>query len=236
MNAPVRLMSLVWAAFLCVVGVVAISASGQSGLPDSASAGGAPEAAPGIPLPANGLVWILDPVATKPDLSRLYVHSGAENQHRGRNLAEGAVFSFFSNVKITIDLPGPSAGTRTKSNTPVLFVRMTTDEQEAEDSRAAGSEPVGKYQLVLLGVERAGKNRVVFGFASSSGGLSKPKMVASQVAILTQQIGNEWRKITPQQPLANGEYAVTWENDAGTNATADVYDFGVGPAPPAKNP
>ena len=143
---------------------------------------------------------------------------------------------FFSNVAVTVELPGTSANTRTDSRTPVLFVRKTTDEQEAEDSRSAGNEPVNQYRLVFLRLAVAGGKRVVFGFKVNPIA-AKPKLVVEEVPTLTEQIaGGAWRKITPQQPLANGEYALGFINEDGTEAFAGVYDFGVGPASPVKKP
>jgi hypothetical protein len=229
MAAPARLRSLLCAALLCAAGITIAAA--QSAPADSAPAAGAGEATPGIPLPANGLVWILAPAA-KPELSRLYVHSAAADMHRGKNFARSA---FFLDVAVTVDLPGTSAKTRTDSHTPVLLVRKTTDEQEAQDSRSVGNEPVNQYHLVLLRLEAVGPNRVVYGFKTNPIA-GKPKLVADEVPILTEQIaGGEWRKITPQQPLADGEYALSFMNE-GTDVSSDVYDFGVGPAPPAKKP
>ena len=93
-----------------------------------------------------------------------------------------------------------------------------------------------QYRPVLLRLEAVGPNRVVFGYKASPLA-GKPKLVADEVQILTEQIaGGEWRKITPQQPLANGEYALSFMVEGGSGVSLDVYDFGVGPAAPTKKP
>jgi hypothetical protein len=153
--------------------------------------------------------------------------------HRGRNLARN---TFFLDARATIDLPGASAKNRTDSLTPILFVRETTGKREAQDSRAAGNGPVNQYSLVLLRVQPAGANRIVFGIPANPIA-GKPKLVLDKVPILTERIaGGEWRKISPQQPLANGEYALTFVDEVGADVSLDVYDFGVGPAPAPKKP
>lgn len=228
MDAPNRISYLLCAALLYAGGITA--AALQSAPPGNVP-GSLVEAAPGVPLPVDGLVWILAPA--KPELSRLYVHSAAENMHRGKNLARS---TFFLDAKATVDLPGTAAKNRTESYTPVLFVRETTDEQEARDSRAAGNEPVNEYGLVLLRLQPAGANRIVFGIAANPIA-GKPKLVLDKVPVLTERIaGGQWRKITPQQPLANGEYALAFVDEAGVDASVDVYDFGVGPSMPVKKP
>ena len=232
MPARARLKSLCCAALLGAAGL-AVGAA-QSPQAESASISATTEAAPGISLPVTGLVWILNTSAAKPELSRLYVHSAAVNMHRGANFAREALGSFFVDAKVTNDLPGIAATIRTDSRTPVLFVRKTTDEQEADDSHSAGQQPVNQYHPVLLQLQVAGPNRVVFGFTANQIA-GKPKLVAKEIPALIEQIASgQWRKITPRQPLADGEYALTFEDAASTAVGVDVYDFGVGPVQPAK--
>lgn len=186
------------------------------------------EAAPGLPLPDNGLVWILDSASGKPKLSRLYVNSGEGNLHRAKNFLRG---SFFLDAVSTVEVPMPAAKVRSIGHTPIIFFRLTTDEQEEKASLAAGNANVVQTHLVLLHVHPIGDVRVLFGFtAHQIAGAVKLK--EDVVDTSTEEIaGSAWRKITPTQPLPDGEYAVALMPDSVKDANSEVYDFGIGQRP-----
>jgi hypothetical protein len=228
MVASSRLRSLLCATLLGVSGVA--SAAAQSAPVSDASA---TQAASGVSLPTSGLVWILDSAASTPQLTRLSVRSAISNQHRADNLARSSAFlASFS----TWEIPGRFAPTRIDAGIPVLFVGKTTDEQEADDSRSAGNSPVSQYHIVLLRLKTVGQDRQVFGYAQNQLTI-KLTLKTDEIAVRTEEIaGGQWRKITPQEPLANGEYAITFMDTTRTLISGDVYDFGVGPAVPVKKP
>jgi hypothetical protein len=207
-----------------------IGATQSAQLEGQLSNASGPEAVPGMPLPPEGLVWILDSPADKPQLLRLYVNSGANNLHRGKNLLRSQVFA---NAVITVDLPMAAAKIRIASHSPVIFIRMTTDEQEEAESLRAGNVNVVQTRFVLLRLHPAGESRALLAISApqiAGAAIVKEDVVDST----TEQIaGGPWRKIAPAQPLPDGEYAValvpTSVKDV-TDITSEAYDFGVGPA------
>lgn len=181
-------------------------------------------------LPAEGLVWILDSPSDKPQLVRLYLNSGANNQHRGKNFLRAQVFA---NARMTVDLPMPAAKTRIANHSPVIFIRMTTEEQEEAETSRAGNASVLQRRFVLLRAHPAGQSRQLLALSVVQ---FTEEMTAKEdiVDSTTEQIaGGLWRRITPAQPLPDGEYAVALlpmsVKDV-ADITSEAYDFGVGPA------
>jgi hypothetical protein len=228
--------------FTLPAATLAIAVSGVFGLQDiragqsAQSDATAPEAAPGIPLPEKGSVWILDSASDKPGLSRIYVNSGVPNLHRGKNFLRG---SLFLDAIETVDLPSASAEIRIASHSPIIFVRTSTDQREEADSLAAGHTNVIQSHFLLLRMHVAGNARVLCGFKAPqiAGGVT---LEEDEVDTLTEEIaGGFWQKITSKQPLPDGEYAIALMPDDKKNANTEAYDFGIGlqvKPVPAKKP
>jgi len=185
------------------------------------------EVAPGLPLPGNGIVWVLEGQMDKPELVRLYHNRGHWNRHAGANAARS-----FAWMKATgtVDLPDPGAKIKLNTHSPVILVRKAQEEDEELESDANGKAIPLHYALLRLQVDKDHRVLCWYSYARFSG---KPARRAEEVAVSTEEIGSgKWVKLTAQQPLPDGQYGVVRMPDDEQLAPDVVFDFAIGGASP----
>ena len=229
--------------FLCFVALAAnVGAQSAAEMQSSPSAARAAspssdpslmEAAPGIPLPPYGTAWILDSGENKSRLIRMHFSSALPNKHVAKNLARDELM-VLKDVS-TLDLPGGAAALRITSRTTAIFVRKSELQTPEVQSIVTAMGAASHY--VLLRMRAVEGRRVLCSFSYWKLG-GKRTRHEDDVETTTEEIpGGRWLKLTPKQPLPDGEYAVVAMPEDTTQAGTYVYDFGVGPAPrPATNP
>jgi hypothetical protein len=230
------LMSIVSVAMLCSEARI-VAAQDQveprspqgSGAAASSNSDAAPfEVAPGIRLPSNGMVWILDQAEDKPELVRIYLSNALANRHVGENVARAELW-VVKEVS-TLDLLGAAARLRVHSRTPAIFIRKS--EVEEEELQAAANAKSIESHYVLLRMRALEDRRELCSFSYWRFG-GKRTRHENDVEAQTEEIaGGKWLEIRPKQPLPNGEYAVVRMPEDKTQAGTLAYDFGVGPLPP----
>jgi hypothetical protein len=229
---------LVYAALFCaVVAAHAAQETGATQSPSSEGAATAPrsdaapfEVAPGIPLPPKGIVWILDKAEGKPELVRVSLSNASFNRHVGENVART---QFLLKSVATLELPDAAAKLRISSRTPVIYVRRSVVEEEELQSAATGGV---KVHYVLLRTRVVDGRRVIYGFSASPFFGKFTRQKADEVEVISEEVAaGQWLKITPKQPLPDGEFAVNRMPDDKRIAETFVYDFGIG-APPTQPP
>ena len=184
--------------------------------------------APGISLPPYGAVWLLDGAETNPRLIRIPVTSAVSNKHGGENLARNQVLV----VKdvTSLDLLGAASGLRTAGRTPAIFIRQADPAEGATQSPAIPNGLESHYVLLRMRVQT--DRRVLCTFSYWKFGGRRTRREDDIEASSEEIAGGRWLKLTPKQPLLNGEYAVARMPDDKTQAGTEAYDFGVGPARP----
>ncbi len=191
------------------------------------------EVAPGIPLPANGMVWILDQPENKPKLVRIYITNALANRHVGENVARAELW-VVKEVS-TLDLLGAAARLRVNNHTPAIFIRKSAVEEEELQS-AANAKSVDSH-YVLLRLRALEDRRVLCSFSYWRFGGKRTRHEDDVEAQSEEIAGGKWLKMTPRQPLRDGEYAVVRMPEDKTEAGTLAYDFGIGPlAQPSANP
>jgi hypothetical protein len=184
------------------------------------------EAAPGIPLPPYGAAWILDSSENKSRLIRMRSSSALPNKHVAKNLARDEVM-VLKDVS-TLDLPGGVAALRITNRSAVIFVRkseLTTPEvQSIVTAMGAASH------YVLLRMRALEGRRVLCSFSYWKLGGKRTRREDDVDTTIEEIAGGRWLKLTPKQPLPDGEYALVAMPDDTTQAGTYVYDFGVGPS------
>ena len=226
--------NLILAVLLYAVAAVhAAQQKGRTQSPSSVAAATAPgpdsspvEIAPGIPLPPKGIVWILDKAEEKQELVRVSLNKASFNRHVGENVART---QFFLKAVATLELPEAAAKLRLSSRTPVIYVHKSVEEEEEVQSAATG---VVKGHYVLLRTRVVGGRRVIYGFSESPlfGKFNRQK--EDEVEVISEEIAaGQWLKLTPKQPLPDGEYAVNKLPDDKKIGETFVYDFGIGALP-----
>jgi len=223
---------LVCAALLCFAAVA--GAAQEKDTPSSppstaaaatSSSDAAPfEVAPGVPLPAHGMVWILDQAENKPRLDRIYLDHVHVNGHTVENVIRAQFLVL--RMGATIDLPGTTAKLRVNSHTPVIFVRKSQEEEEEEQS-ARNPDNVREH-FILLRLHVTDNKRVVCTFTAWEFGLKRDRQQDTVQSTIEEIDDGQWLKITPNQPLPDGEYAAVDMPDNKKYFESNVYDFGVG--------
>ena len=201
-----------------------------------------PEVAPGLRLPDTGGVFLFETFAQLPQLVELAQNGSDINRNTGTNILRATVNPLAS-AKQTIELPGLHAAVQAHGGRPAIYV-SAADEAKAPASstdKSAGSAPVDKndadkksepaaqrFQIVRLQPKKS--TRVVGNLKIAVYG--KVSQDESFVPSSMESISGSWFKLTPNQDLAPGEYAVV-EMLNSKDMNLYIWDFGVNPAAPA---
>ena len=197
-----------------------------------------PTVAPGLKLPEDGGVFLLDQFQNKPQLVEIVQNGGELNKHTGKNILV-AVVNPLNVAKQTIELKGTKARVQSHAVVPALYANVNLNE-EAEgaqrgDSKEAKSNSSGDTDLQsnrfrIAKVEKKKDVRIVGDLKVYITG--KVKQEGNWIPTKTEPVSGGWVKVTPAQPLAPGEYAlIEMLNPKEMNLY--VWDFGVDPMAPA---
>jgi hypothetical protein len=192
-----------------------------------------PHVAPGLRLPDEGGLVLLDNYQNKPELVELQQSGGEVNKNMKGNILRAAINPIAS-AKQTIELPGLHAKIQAHATLPAIYVNVEQQDQGA-DASAQGpqqpqqpEQPWDRFRIVRLD-SKQGKRIVgdikiaVYGKVSQN-----QKLIPSTAEKLT----GGWVKVTPSSALAPGEYAVA-EMLGKEGMNLFVWDFGVNPSAPA---
>ncbi|MGA7831142.1 MAG: hypothetical protein WCA21_09285 [Terracidiphilus sp.] len=199
-----------------------------------------PQVAQGLDLPDEDSVFALDTFAGKPELVELLpvdLALNAKNRH-GLN-----TLNPLAGQRADLELEGAHAKVHLHIGTPAIYLSLAArDDAEQVISHAlivqtAGAKEVanGKHGAHSpssgFAIVRAGQRnsvRIVGAVhISPKGAVTQDEdTIPAQVDVLP---GKHWLKITPQQPLAPGEYALV-EILSAAEIDQSVWDFRVDPA------
>jgi len=202
-----------------------------------------PIVSPGLRLPDESGVWVLDTFQGTPELVRLQQSNGDLNKNLGHNVLKAAI-NPMGGSKQLIQIDGARSKIQLHVSQPELYVSLdVNDDDTAPDdalkvnthgaSSAAKdknnySSPTSHYVIVRVHERRnlrvvAAMNISMLGKVSHS----------EDIVETTSQIlpGNHWMKVVPKEPLSFGEYALM-EILSPQEVNLDVWDFGVDPTSP----
>lgn len=212
-----------------------------------------PQVAPGLRLPEDSGVFLLDNFKGEPQLVEVQQSAGDLNRNLKGNILRGAINPIAS-AKQTIELEGEHARVRSHVDVPSLYIKL---EQEPDPSSAAenrvpaapsktgspntvsqGPQQPQQPQQAILPFDRF---RIVRAYTKNGkrivGNIKRTvtgKVSQEQQFVKTtiSRIGGGWLKVTPTESLGSGEYAlVEMAGKEGMNLY--VWDFGVDPNAPA---
>ena len=206
-----------------------------------------PRVAPGLHLPDEDGIFVLDYFQSIPELIHLDQSQGNVNRDPSHNVLR-AVIASFHGAQEPVRIAGQAARVRLHVNDPVLYVSLDTGgEQEAPESalmvnthgansmqdKNQYSSPDSRYAIVRVDVQPG--ERVI-----GARRISRVGQVQQDADIIpmTSEIlpGKHWMKLTPKEPLDVGEYALMEILGPGV-INLDVWDFGVSPnAPENRHP
>ena len=192
----------------------------------------APEVAPGLHLPEEGGVYLLDTFQNQPQLDEIQQSGGELNRNMKSNILRSAINPLAS-AKQTIEIPGAHAKVQSHTAVPTIYVNIDVDANAATAAAAPKNDsslPSATERFKIVRAEVKGGKRIAGGIKIAPYGKVKAdeRFVAATVTPMT----GGWVKMTPTEPLTNGEYAIA-EMLGKEGMNLYVWDFGVNPSAPA---
>jgi hypothetical protein len=180
-----------------------------------------PEVAPGLHLPGSGGVFLLDQYEGKAEAAEILQNGSELNADKKKSVLRSAI-NPMAGSKQSFELKGEHAQIQSHLPRPSIYIDI--DAGTSNDS--ASSE---RYRLVRA--ETRKDKRVVGNLKVSLSGKTTEQNIF--VPAKVEPVGKgAWLKLTPQQDLAPGEYAVV-EMLNPQEMNTYVWDFGVNPKAPA---
>jgi hypothetical protein len=182
-----------------------------------------PEIKPGLQLPSQGGIFLLDYYRDNPELIELVQNGGQINQNRKSNILRAAI-NPLSKAKQTIEIKGTHAQVQAHVPQPAIYVDIDTDQDV--QTGASSKDLSDHFKIVRL--ERKKDTRVVGAIEVAVYG--KVTQKASYIPTHAEPVTSEWIKVVPTQPLEPGEYALV--EMLGKDINMYVWDFGINPTAP----
>jgi hypothetical protein len=194
-----------------------------------------PQVAPGLHLPEDGGMLLLDTFQTQPQLVLLQQNTGEVNQNRKTNILRSAINPIASS-KQTIELDGLHASVQAHATLPAIYVSLDQDQgsnvtQQGPQQLQQPQQPEQPWDRFHIVQVQSKKGKRIIGNIKISP-LGKTSQEQNLVPTTSQRLTGGWVKITPANALEPGEYAVV-EMLGKDGMNTYVWDFGVNPAAPA---
>jgi hypothetical protein len=190
-----------------------------------------PHVAPGLRLPDDGGVFLLDTFQNQPQLDELQ-QAGGELKHNMKSNILRSTINPLASAKQTIELSGEHAHIQSHVALPSLYVNIDPDPSAAAAAPAKGeaSQLPPDERFKIIRAESKGGKRIAGGIKIAVYGkvTTNQRFVPTTVTPMT----GGWVKVTPTEPLPDGEYAVA-EMLGTEGMNLYVWDFGVNPSAPA---
>jgi hypothetical protein len=193
-----------------------------------------PHVAPGLRLPDDGGVILLDTFQTQPQLVELQQSSGELNKNMKGNILRATINPIAGSKQI-IELPGLHAKIQAHVTVPAIYVNLEQQDQldkavQIAEKSKEEALPWDRFHIVRL--QNSKDKRVVGNIKIAMYGKvsQEQKLVPTTATKLT----GGWVKLTPSSDLDPGEYAVI-ELLGKDGMNLYVWDFGVNPSAGANN-
>ncbi|HSZ60760.1 MAG TPA: hypothetical protein VK828_03125 [Terriglobales bacterium] len=198
-----------------------------------------PQVAPGLRLPDEGGIFLLDTFENQPQLAELHQSGGDVEKTSKTNILRAAI-NPLAGAKQNIELPGPHAKIQSHSTVPSIYINVDPDQSApptatatpaAATSAASASNSASnndRFKIIRIDL----KNGKRFAGAVKIAVNGKMKTDERFVATTSAPMTGGWIKIAPTEPLPPGEYAVA-EMLGTEGMNLYVWDFGVNPSAPA---
>jgi hypothetical protein len=193
-----------------------------------------PQVAPGLRLPEDGGIYLLDNFQTQPQLVLLQQNNGEINTNRKGNILRAAINPIASS-KQTIELDGSHASAQAHATVPAFYISIDQEQGSSADSQAANQPqtqqtetPWDRFHIVRA---QSKKGKRIVGDIKISP-LGKASQQQDLIPTTSQRLNRGWIKVTPAVALDPGEYALV-ELLGKDGMNTYVWDFGVNPSAPA---
>ena len=198
-----------------------------------------PEVAPGLHLPNEGGVVLLDTYQGHPELVELQQTGGQVNKDMKGNIFR-ATINPIASAKQKIEVPGLHAQVQAHATLPAIYVNVDQQDDANADNIATGThptQPIDKAQTAeepwdrfrIIRMQTKDGKRIAGDIKIAIYG--KVSQEARFVPSTSEQLTGGWVKLTPKDPLSPGEYAVV-ESLGNEGMNLFVWDFGINPSAP----
>ncbi|MGA7564686.1 MAG: hypothetical protein WBW53_01300 [Terriglobales bacterium] len=191
-----------------------------------------PEVAPGLHLPDEGGVFLLDTYQNQPQLAELQQSGSDVDKNTKTNVLRAAI-NPLAGAKQTIEIPDAHAKVQSHTTVPSFYINIDADQTNAAQSAPASAQlaqgpvlaPTERFKIIRVQIK--GQKRIAGAVKVAVTGktTTDERIVASTFTTMT----GGWVKVTPTEPLAEGEYAIA-EMLGKEGMNLYVWDFGVNPA------
>ncbi|SPF42333.1 conserved exported hypothetical protein [Candidatus Sulfotelmatobacter kueseliae] len=203
-----------------------------------------PQVAPGLRLPEDSGVFLLDTFQNEPQLVEVQQTSGDVNRSTKGNILYGAI-NPIAGLKQAIELEGAHAKVQSHVDVPSLYINVEPIPGQPDQANPSGPSPgaaqpqqpqqpeqplVPFDRFRIIRAEVKGNKRILGDVKRAVTG----KITQQEHFVPTTITGitGGWLKLTPTSSLAPGEYALV-EMVGKEGMNLDVWDFGVNPKAPA---
>lgn len=183
-----------------------------------------PTVAPGVRLPADGGVFVLDEYSNRSQLSELTQTGSELNKNTGKNILRAAI-NPVANSKQTFEIKGAHAQIQVHTAAPELYINIDDPGQQSSAKLDAGD----RFRIVRLDTTRHDTRVLAANKITFYGRVSQQQNV---VGTRAERFSGNWIKIIPMDALEPGEYAVV-EMLSAHDMNLHVWDFGYDPNAPA---
>jgi hypothetical protein len=203
----------------------AVQAEKESASERAAEEANLPQVAPGLHVPSDGGVLLLDTFRSQPQLVDLQQSGGELSENAKRGIFRSAI----GGARQTIELKGLHAKIQAHSSLPAVYIHPDQDQDahQAVPGPAPAELPWDRFHIVRLQAKQ--DKRIVGEIKIAASG--KASQSQNFVETTAEKLTGGWVKITPKSDLGPGEYAVV-EVLGKEGMNTYVWDFGVDPAAP----
>ncbi len=204
-----------------------------------------PQVAPGLRLPEDSGVFLLDSFQGEPQIVEIQQTAGDVDRNTKANIFRGAI-NPVAGLKQIIELEGAHAPVQSHVDVPSLYIKVEDASSQLDLAAARGSTRAAQApqpehatasadRFRIVRAEVKGGKRILGDFKRQVTG----KVTQEQHLVKTTatRVSGGWLKITPTESLAPGEYVLvemmTQEGSGKEGMNLDVWGFGVNPKAPA---
>ncbi len=201
-----------------------------------------PDVSPGLRLPDQDGIWALDTFHDQPELVALAQNSASVNRETSHNVLR-ATLNPLGGIQQSVQIQGAESRVKLHVNDPAFYVSIVgVDDNEAVssavtvDTHGGGSVKNGfnssnsQYAIVRVRSNFKKDYRAVSGIKISVAG--KVTQTDDVIPTVAQTLpGNRWIRLTAQQPLTIGDYALMEVLGPG-EVNLSVWDFRIDPQGP----
>jgi hypothetical protein len=175
-------------------------------------------------------VWARDSFDGRPQLVQIKYVPTEVDRHAASNILKANMAPFIYKPKDTIEIKGAAANVRLHDPNVSIYVRGYAF--AASEDTTESSETSTQMDLTLVKVESKKDHRIVstIAFTQITGKAARSNQT---IALSIEKLGKtDWQKITPNEPLLPGEYALMCMPRGPYLFPARVFDFAIDPKAP----